>query len=130
MRDSLLIHCSNAEAREVRSRATFQRRTVSGYVVNIVLRRVDFAEEISAGGPATFKLRPDLRAKIARPRTTLHIYCARDEANRIRGAARRGKLTISSFVRHCLRSSWEIEDSLSALQRKNIQRLQNRLKMD
>jgi len=119
MRTSLLINCSEREALEVRKRAGLQRRTVSGYVVNIVLRSVEFSEVIVSALRTLplFRLRQG-RARALAPRTTLHIYCSTDEAKRIRGAARRAETTISSFVLHCLSRSWEAEDSLVKLQRR------------
>lgn len=56
------------------------------------------------------------RTKVLGPRTTLHIYCSVEEAERVREAARLGKSTMSGFVLHCLRGSWEIEDSLLRIQ--------------
>jgi len=120
MRASLLINCSKREAQEVRSRADFQRRTVSGYIVNIVIRRIEFAEEIAsaANRPAFYSYRGRKTAEAAGPRTTLHIYCAFDEARQIRRAARLSKLTMSGFIFHCLHNSWQTEDSLAEIQGK------------
>jgi hypothetical protein len=119
MRTSLLINCSEKEAHEVRRRAGLQRRTVSGYVVNIVLRSVEFSEEVVSGLRTLplFRLGQRLARALA-PRTTLHVYCSTDEAKRIRGAARLAETTISSFVLHCLRRSWDAEDSLVKIQRR------------
>jgi len=118
MRTSLLINCSKREAQEVRARAELQRRTVSGYVINIVVRRIQFAEEIPGMNPSVFRLERGKRAKAAAPRTTLHLYCSLEDARKIRRAARLGQVTMSGFVLHCLWHSWRIEDSLAENQRK------------
>lgn len=119
MRASLLINCSKREAQEVRSRALLQRRTVSGYVVNIVARRIQFAQEIAPRGSLRIvKIAGEKPAKATGPRTTLHIYCSFEEARQIRRAARLEAVTISGFVFRCLWHSWQIEDSLAEIQRK------------
>lgn len=120
MRTSLLINCSKREAQEVRNRAELEKRTVSGYVVHIVIRRVEFAEQFSSTleNPGLFRLSHDKREKVAGPRTTLHIYCTKDEADRIRSAARLGEITISRFVLRCLHNSWETEDRLTKVRGK------------
>lgn len=40
-RSALLIRCSDAEANLIRAAASHERRTVSGYVINAVLERMD-----------------------------------------------------------------------------------------
>src|SRR5215475_7029060 len=45
MRASLLLNCSRKQADEVRKRAKLQSRTVSGYVLHIVMRAVSFGED-------------------------------------------------------------------------------------
>jgi hypothetical protein len=114
MRTSLLINCSKKEAEEVRTRAELQRRTVSGYVINIVIRSVSFSDGLvsSLGRVPFFKLDRGKPGRGVAPRTTLHIYCTNDEAKRIRGAANLRHMTISGFVLGCLRRSWETEHSL------------------
>ena len=117
MHTSLLINCSGNEAEQVRKRAVLQRRTVSGYVINIVMRAIEFSNGLvsSLGKPAYFKLPQGKRVKGVAPRTTLRVYCAADESKRIRGAASQRKMTISGFVLSCLRRSWETENSMELL---------------
>lgn len=129
MRTSLLINCARKEAWQVRKRAGLQRRTVSGYVINIVMRSVEFSDGLvsSLGGlPPLFKLDHGKQAKGVAPRTTLHIYCATDEAKRIRGAASMRGMTISGFVLSCLRRSWETEDSMELLNTRVVPRESSR----
>ena len=87
MRASLLINCSRKEAEQVRKHAALQRRAVSGYVIQIVVRAVELSDGLSSSVVRLFKLSPGKRIKAMSPRTTLHIYCAPDEAKRIRAAA-------------------------------------------
>lgn len=113
MRDSLLITCSRKEAEQVRKKAGLQRRTVSGYVINIVMRAVELGDRslLTLTSPF-FKLPERKLVKGAAPRTALHIYCATDESKRIRTAASLRTMTISRFVLGCLRRSWEAENSI------------------
>jgi uncharacterized protein (DUF1778 family) len=117
MRPSLLIHCSQKEAQQVRKQAALQRRTVSGYVVNIVIRSVAFSDELvsSLGRRAFFKLNQGKRVKATAPRTALHIYCTAEEAKRIRGAASQRNMSISGYVLACLYRSWETEKSVEMM---------------
>jgi uncharacterized protein (DUF1778 family) len=117
MRASLLINCSRKEAELVRKGAGLQRRTVSGYVINIVIRAVEFSNRLvsSLGRSRAFKLPQGKVAKGPAPRTTLHIYCATDEAKRIRAAAFQRRMTISRFVLNCLHRSWETENAMELL---------------
>ncbi|HTZ47454.1 MAG TPA: hypothetical protein VMH20_07675 [Verrucomicrobiae bacterium] len=113
MRPALLVRCSRKEAEQVRKQAALQRRTVSGYVIHIVMRSVHFSAELvsSLGQRAFFKLGRGKRVKAMAPRTALHIYCAAEEARRIRGAASQRKMSISGFVLECVHRSWETERS-------------------
>lgn len=108
-RASLLMNCSKIEAQEIRARAILQRRTVSGYVLNIVLRAVGYDDHLSA---RVHSLRDSLSAWSRRtespgPRTTMHLHCSVEEARRIRDAATRRSTTMSAFVLHCLHLSWQ-----------------------
>jgi hypothetical protein len=115
MRTSLLINCSEKEASEVRIRAHAERRTVSGYVINIL----NGCMEVSDGlvrylrSVPTFKMDHGKKPKLVGPRTTLHIYCSADEANQIRHAAGLRKIAMSHYVLSCLHRYWEIEDRLN-----------------
>lgn len=120
MRTSLLINCSRKEAEQVRKKAGFQRRTVSGYVINIVIRSVEFSDGLvsTLGRSCSFKLPEGKHLKGAAPRTALHIYCGTDEAKRIRAAAFLRKMTICGFVLSCLWRSWESENAMELMTRR------------
>jgi len=127
MRSSLLINCSLKEAKEIRKGAGFQRRTVSGYVLHIVMRSVKVTEEIASAletQPSSI-MRSGMRGDLIRPRTTLHVYCTADEAKGIRRAARRRQSSISGFVLACLHRHWIAEEELARMQQKQS-RLSNR----
>jgi hypothetical protein len=57
-RPSLLLSCSTSEAQEIRRHAKSQRRTVSGYVMNIVMRSVDSDDDMFARVNAARIFRP------------------------------------------------------------------------
>jgi hypothetical protein len=112
MRTSLLINCSEKEASEVRARAQSERRTVSGYVVNVLngcMETSDGLVKYLRTAPS-FKLDHSKKPKLVGPRTTLHIYCAAEEATQIRHAADLRQVAMSHFVLSCLHRYWEIED--------------------
>jgi|SRR5215471_7690035 len=120
-RNPLLINCSLKEARKIREVAARQRRTISGYVLNIVMKaiRVDegltrlralgvqetpFVRDIEFYGLDGFSRRPP------GPRTTMLLSCPIEEAQQIREAAKRKETTISGLVLHSLRLSWIVSD--------------------
>jgi hypothetical protein len=103
MRTSLLLNCSKNEAEQVRQSAERQQRTVSTYVVRVVMKSVSYVENLDqhfAHLPNYWKRRA--KKKLLGPRTTLHIYCTGEEAKRIRTATEKRAMTISGFVFRCL----------------------------
>jgi hypothetical protein len=114
MPSSLLIHCSRKDAEQVRTKAKLERRTVSSYVMNIVMRAVEFDERlvVRLGLSPLFKVSGKAKVKGVAPKTTLHIYCTMDEAKRVRQLATLRGITISGFVVGSLRRAWEIESSM------------------
>lgn len=117
MPSSLLIHCSRKDAEQVRMKAKLERRPVSSYVMNIVMRSVEFHERlvVRLGMSPLFKVNRRQKLKGIAPRTTLHIYCASDEAKRIRDIATLRGVTISGFIVGSLRRAWEIESSMKLI---------------
>jgi uncharacterized protein (DUF1778 family) len=113
-RTALLINCSVQEASEIRARAELQRRTVSGYVLNIAMRSVGYDEQLFTRFErlSSFGGRWRRRFPIEKPRTTMHLHCSKEEATRIRDSAKRRDTTISGFILHCLHRSWELSDGL------------------
>jgi uncharacterized protein (DUF1778 family) len=110
-RTALLIHCSAEEAKTIRQRAILQRRTIGGYVLNVMMRVIAHDERLftQLGRLQRWdrifgwnSLRP------VGPRTTMLLRCSAQESTRIRVAAKRRGATISTFVLHTLRSSWNL----------------------
>lgn len=109
-RTALLINCSQQELEKMRACAEVQHRTLSGYVLNIVMRTVVVEENLfvslkglAEATPVTWQpVRP------AGPRTTMLLRCSIAEATRIRAASKRRKTTISAFVLHTLQRSWSV----------------------
>jgi hypothetical protein len=119
-RTALLIRCSLEEAGQIRDGAHRQRRSVSGYVLNI-LDRALHVEELIFGG---HQYRPSLKQRLGRipkvaPRTVIFVRCSDYEASRIRAAARRRDITISGFVLHALRRAWNVANNPPGVRSQN-----------
>lgn len=112
-RASILINCSRLESDFIHKQAGNDRRSISGYVLKIVLGYVIFEEDILA------KFRPVQRAaglspwkrpvQASGPRATFLIRCSEDESRRIRAAAKRRDVSISGYVLSSLRRTWKIQ---------------------
>jgi len=118
-RAALLISCSKEEDRTIHERASLEHRGISSYVLNILMRSVDFEEKLLATSPGVHSLRRVLTKIPIRPqspRTTMLLRCSAEESDRIRRAATSRGTTISGFVLYSLRRSWNIADhALEAL---------------
>jgi len=105
-RTAILISCSEEEATKVRTRAEYDFRGVSAYVLNIVLRAVELDEKLLGQFE---KLSPlPSRIRVLGRRTAALVRCSDDQASRIRAAAKRRSTTISGFVLNCLNRNWDI----------------------
>jgi uncharacterized protein (DUF1778 family) len=111
-RTALLIRCSTEEAARIRIEAEKQRRTISGYVLQITGRVVEIEERLLA------RMSPysSIHQIVSRnsllgsgPRTAILVRCSTLEADRIREAAHRRDLPINAFVLQALRRSWASE---------------------
>lgn len=110
-RTALLIRCSKQHAATIRKQARLERRTISGYVLNVVMRQVAFEEILVARVARLRALNGTLSKNLTfetRPRTTMLLACARRDAQRIRRAARLREVTISGFVLGALNRSWRL----------------------
>jgi uncharacterized protein (DUF1778 family) len=110
-RTALIISCSQEQAARIHQRAAFERRTVSGYVLRILMRWLDLEDRLvvrqeEGGRPLTayHPVRPSSK------RTTMLIRCSKEEAQRIRAGAKRRYTTISWFVIQSLALSWSADD--------------------
>jgi len=111
-RTALLIRCSVGEATRIRAEARHERRSVAGYVLNIVLRAAAIEERFAAQMPPLQELsrvRTRTPLRLIGQRTAILIRCTVYEANRIRGVANRRQMTISGFVLQCLHRSWDLQ---------------------
>jgi len=105
-RTAILISCSEEEATKIRTRAEYDFRGVSAYVLNIVLRAVELDEKLLG---QFLKLSPiPAPNRVPGRRTTVLIRCWDDQASRIRAAAQRRSTTISRFVLNCLYRNWDV----------------------
>jgi len=116
-RTALLIRCSKQEAAAIRAQAQAERRTISHFVLNIVLRAVESEETIEGMWVSNSDYRErsrsfhrDRQRKIG-PRTAILVRCSTQDGDRIRAAARRKNTMISDYVLHCVRRGFS--DSLS-----------------
>lgn len=103
-RDAILLCCSKEEGKTLHEQARLERRTVSAYVLNIIMKTVQFDEKLS------FRFRSLARNRATRPngpRTKVLLRCSREEANRIHRAAKKRETTVSAFVMQALRTSWK-----------------------
>ena len=110
-RTALLICCSKEEAAAIRAQAKEQRRGLSNYVLNIVLRSVDMQEKLSPERAGPWVANRSLQKGPAGPRgprTAILIRCSTTEATRIRAAAGKRWMPISRFILQCLKRSQDI----------------------
>jgi hypothetical protein len=103
----------------MRAFAEAQHRTLSGYVLNIVMRTVSFEEALFSSLNRFAETAPLPRPQPTRPagpRATMLLRCSIPEATRIRAAAKRRKVSISAFVLHTLQRSWSVTKELAVSQ--------------
>ena len=110
-RTALLIRCTTEEAARIRIESDKQRRTISGYVLQIMGRAVEIDERLSAKVDISRIVNPMSRRALlgSGPRTAILVRCSIPEANRIRESARRRDTPINAFVLQALRRSWASE---------------------
>ena len=81
-RTAILISCSEEEATKIRTRAEYDFRGVSAYVLSIVLRAVELDEKLLG---QFHKLTPlPARTPVLGRRTAVLVRCSDDQASRIR----------------------------------------------
>jgi uncharacterized protein (DUF1778 family) len=107
-----LIGCSRDQANAIREMAAQHPRTISGYVLNIVMRKVELDEGMFRRHHR-LTLRRSVNWRAPGARTTMIVRCSREEAWRVRTAARRREMTISKFVLDALQVAWSVADRLA-----------------
>jgi uncharacterized protein (DUF1778 family) len=123
-RTALLINCAQEQARTVRERAARERRTVSGYILNVVMRSIDFEDSLFARFNRLTRLPMLPPAPRPHPRTTLLIRCSAEEAKRVRSAAVRRGGSMSAFVLWTLQRSWDVAERNPPPQHSRLQPLE------
>src|SRR5215469_11040276 len=109
-RAAILISCSKEEAAKIREAAKAERRTISGYVFNIVIRAAEFDAVLLARSAGIKKL-STLSKSVVRgpvPKTTMLLWCSPEESAQIRRAAKMRETSISGFILHSLKRCWEV----------------------
>ena len=112
-RTALLVRCYAGEADRIRVEAQRERRTISSYVLNIVVQAV-------AADDRLFQLdhyrATELLSRgstiVSGQRTAILVRCAAIEAERIREAARRREMRINAFILRALKNTWSHQVSL------------------
>jgi hypothetical protein len=117
-RTALLIRCTTDEADRIRIEADKQRRTISGYVLQIALRVVEMEDRLFSK-LSNFRTTNQIlsRRSLIAPgaRTAILVRCGVDEAERIRESARRRDIPINAFVLQSLKRAWAAEMKLPVL---------------
>jgi len=122
-RTALLVRCSTEQAHTIRLHAEKERRTVSGYVLNIVLRAVEVEDRLFS----RLNRYPEMNKVLSRtplttpgPRTAILVRCYAIEASRIRESARRREIGISAFVMQALRRAWNVQNAVPKYSSKEL----------
>lgn len=108
-RTSLLIRCSPQDAQTIHAEGLAQHRSVSGYLLNVLERSIWIEERSQVGLPYAIKIAPP---DTSEGRTAIHLRCTVEQANGIRGAAKRRLSSISSFVVFSLRRQWRAAEQV------------------
>jgi hypothetical protein len=103
MRTALLIRCARPEADKIRADAIKERRTISNYVISVLLKALETDERVSNGSD-----------RVPGPRTAILVRCDQSEAERVRYEAKRHGVPINVFVLQALRNSWQAPPLRSA----------------
>jgi hypothetical protein len=96
MRTALLIRCSRYDADKIRAEAIREQRTISNYVLGIVMGALETNEPVSGHALKSAN----------EPRTAILVRCEESEAGRIRDEAKRRDVPLNVFVLHALKQSW------------------------
>jgi hypothetical protein len=96
MRTALLIRCARTEADRIRAEAIKGHRTISNYVIGILMRTIE----------SNGRLDGHSFIRVPEPRAAILVRCDVAEAEQIREAARRYGVPINAFVLHALKTTW------------------------
>jgi hypothetical protein len=103
------------DAARIHQEAQLDRRTISGYILTILTRAIDFEERLFRSHTSLSALTSSecTVEKTSGPRTAILLRCTVEEAARIRAAAKQRHASISGFAVHCLRRSWMMQEQLA-----------------
>ena len=104
-RTVLFLRCSGGEAMKIHGEAEAERRTVSAYVLSIVLRNLTLEERAPRAALLPWEV-----AHAPGSRTAMLLRCSIEESDRIRAAAKRRSVTITGYILRCLRRSWYVRE--------------------
>lgn len=122
-RTALLIRCTTDEASRIRMEAEKQRRTISGYVLQILVRQIEIEDRLFAKITDYRFMNQIATRKVLippGPRTAILVRCGTSEADRIREAARRRDVPINVFVLQALKRAWTVETNLQPAPRATV----------
>jgi uncharacterized protein (DUF1778 family) len=114
-RAQLPLHCTVDEANAVRRRANDEYRTVSGYILRLVMRAAHMDQRFAETLPTQFgvtALRGRQNWRGTEERTRLLLRCSSNDARLIRNAAKSRDMTVSAYVFSAMRRAWSIADDL------------------
>jgi uncharacterized protein (DUF1778 family) len=112
-RTALLIRCQPGEADRIRVEARRERRTISSYVLNIVVKAVAADDRLFQDDHYRANASLSRRSPIVLgQRTAILVRCDVIEAERIREAARRRQMRINAFILQALKNAWSHQASL------------------
>jgi len=106
-RTALLLRCTKPEAALIREQAAAETRSVSGCVWRMLERSLWIEEKFAAGlRPANSWRGPSRRRRAADERAAVLLRCSEEQAERVRRAAARRKMSISAFALFSIRRCW------------------------
>ena len=112
-RAAILISCLKDEADYIREQARADGRSISNYMLKVLLRWVESEErlymDLSGYGQERSFARQVLLPK--GPRTVILLRCSAEEGERIRRAAGRRAMQISKYIRWCFARTRAARDS-------------------
>lgn len=114
-RASLIVRCSREDATRLRTGASSEHRSLSGYVIRILEHSIAIEDKFIPLSDQRFleaQARSVLGTGHSQARTAVHLRCTADDAEKIRRCAARRRLSISDFVVFSVRRKWNALERL------------------
>ena len=108
-RTSLLIRLSREDAARIREEASYEYRSLSGYLLHVLESSFWIEERVVRGANKSLlsmQAREVVGAQDKKLHTAVHLRCTVEQAARVREHAARRQLSISDFVVFSLRRLW------------------------